>query len=129
MSEALTEIPVSIRNVLVLEDNFIIAMEAEDILRSLGVQHVEIATNLIQAAELTNAQSFDFALLDVSLGSETSFAFAGDLVERGVRFGFVSGYGEDSVFPAALRDVPRITKPFNEASLIGLLAGAEQARS
>ncbi|KQY32884.1 response regulator [Rhizobium sp. Root483D2] len=119
-----TEIPVSIKRVLVLEDNFIIAMEAEDILKSIGVDYVEIAGNVAEAEALIAEKSFDFALLDVNLGSQTSFDFAAILIERGVAFGFVSGYGDDFVFPPALRDISRITKPFNESSVAGLLATA-----
>ena len=104
-------------------------MEAEDILRSLGVEHVEIATNLTQAGDLIDTQSFDFALVDVSLGNETSFDFASILVARGVAFGFVSGYGEDFSFPAPLRDIPRISKPFNEMSLGSLLGVAVPGQS
>lgn len=117
----ITEIPVSIKRVLVLEDNFIIAMEAEDILRSIGIDHVVIAGNVAEAQALIEKHSFDFALLDVNLGSQTSFDFAVMLIERGVAFGFVSGYGDDFVFPPALRDISRITKPFNERSMAGLL--------
>lgn len=117
-----TQNPLSIKRVLVLEDNFIIAMEAEDILRTIGVEHVEIATNLSQAQDLIDGQAFDFVFLDVNLGAETSFEFANMLVARGLRFGFVSGYGEDSSFPAGLRDVPRISKPFNEDTVESLLS-------
>ncbi|WP_349435388.1 response regulator [Pararhizobium sp. A13] len=117
------------KRVLVLEDNFIIAMEAEDILKSLGIEHVEIATNSAEASALIEAQSFDFALLDVNLGAETSFDFAGILVARGVAFGFVSGYGEDTIFPAPLRDIPRISKPFNEVSVGSLLGLAIPGQS
>ena len=117
-------IPRSISRVLVLEDNFIIAMEAEDILRSLGVEHVEIATKVAQAMTLISEQAFDFALLDVDLGGETSFEFAHALMTSGVAFGFVSGYGEDVVFPASLQEMPRISKPFNENSISRLLTAA-----
>lgn len=117
-----TNIPASIKRVLVLEDNFIIAMEAEDILGSLGIEHVAIATDLTQARALIQAQAFDFVLLDVNLGAETSFEFAEMLVAQSIPFGFVTGYGDNSIFPAALRDSPRITKPFNENSVGGLLA-------
>jgi DNA-binding LytR/AlgR family response regulator len=118
----LTDLPLAIKRVRVLEDNFIIAMEAEDILRSLGVEHVEIATNLSQAGSLIETGAFDFVFLDVNLGSDTSFSFATLLVERKMPFGFVSGYGENSNFPAELRDIPRITKPFNESSVGSLLS-------
>ncbi|OJF97867.1 regulator [Pararhizobium antarcticum] len=110
------------RRVLVLEDNFIIAMEAEDILRSIGVADVTIATNVEQAETLLLEESFDFVLLDVNLGAQTSFLFAEKLLDRRIPFGFVSGYGEDSVFPLAFRAVPRITKPFNEDSIGSLLS-------
>jgi CheY-like chemotaxis protein len=126
---ALAELPLSMTRVLVLEDNLIIAMEIEDILKSLGVEHVEIATNSAEANALIDAKSFDFALLDVNLGAETSFDFAGILVARGVPFGFVSGYGEDTSFPAPLRDIPRISKPFNEMSLGSLLGFAVLGQS
>lgn len=112
----------SIKRVLVLEDNFIIAMEAEDILRTLGVETVDIATNVAQAKQFVEEHAFDFALLDVNLGSETSFDFANILVSRDTPFGFVSGYGESAMFPGSHRDRPRITKPFNETSMSQLLA-------
>lgn len=117
----------SIKRVLVLEDNFIIAMEAEDILRTLGVETVDIATNVAQAKQLVADHTFDFALLDVNLGSETSFEFANILVSSNTPFGFVSGYGESAMFPGSHRDRPRITKPFNEVSMSQLLASVSGA--
>ncbi|HTO31662.1 MAG TPA: response regulator [Pararhizobium sp.] len=126
---AISENPLSVKRVLVLEDNFIIAMEAEDILKSIGVEHVEIATNLDQARSLIDVHSFDFAFLDVNLGNETSFEFAEVLMARGTVFGFVTGYGESSVFPLGLRDIPRITKPFNEVSMASLLSTAADPSS
>lgn len=122
-----SEIAMMVKRVLVLEDNFIIAMEAEDILKSLGVAEVAIATNIDQAEVLLAEETFDFVLLDVNLGSQTSFLLAEKLLDRGVSFGFVSGYGENSIFPTALRGLPRITKPFNEDSLGSLLSGMFQA--
>ncbi|KQR69518.1 hypothetical protein ASG25_16750 [Rhizobium sp. Leaf384] len=117
----------SIKRVLVLEDNFIIAMEAEDILRTLGVETVDIATNVAQATQLVQDHVFDFALLDVNLGNETSFDFANILIARDTPFGFVSGYGESAMFPGSHRDRPRITKPFNEISMSQLLASVSGA--
>ncbi|MFB2550045.1 response regulator [Ensifer soli] len=109
-------------SVLVVEDNFIIALEAEDILATLGVDEVVIATSLKQARELMDQRAFDAVLLDVNLGPGTSFDFARHLVERGVPFGFASGYGDGEDFPPELRAVPRISKPFNETTLGDLLS-------
>lgn len=114
------------KRVLVLEDNFLIALDAEDMLKTIGIEHVEIAINLEQASALIVKHRFDFALLDVDLGRETSFDFAEQLATLGIPFGFVSGYGENADFPAALRGYPRLPKPFNEEMLRDLLMVAPQ---
>ncbi len=110
--------------VLVLEDNFIIAMEAEDILLTLGCRTVVIAATLEEAHAAIEATRFDFALLDVNLGQQTSFEFAALLKARGIAFGFVSGYGEDEVFPAEFRSTPRAMKPFTAESLSSVFQSA-----
>ncbi|MEI2300611.1 response regulator [Ensifer sp. MJa1] len=116
------EIPPHVRAVLVLEDNFIIAMDAEEILSTLGVSEVTIATSADQAMEILARQAFDFAILDVSLDDHTSFDVADAMIARGMPFGFTSGYGDAELFPRHLRDIPRIDKPFNERTLGQLIA-------
>ncbi|HEV7307964.1 response regulator [Ensifer sp.] len=118
----MAEFPPSVRTVLVLEDNFIIAMDVEEILASLGVPKVTIVTNANQAMELLALHDFDFAILDVSLGDHTSFGVAEAMLARGLPFGFTSGYGDLEDFPVHLRHIPRIDKPFNEISIGQLVA-------
>ena len=113
------------KRVLVLEDNLIIAMEVEEILRLVGVEVVEIASNLEQAVNAIHTEQYDFALLDVNLGESMSFGFARLLMERGVTFGFVSGYSDTNDFPPELRHAPLLVKPFDEAAMrnfIGMLS-------
>ncbi|WP_245432213.1 MULTISPECIES: response regulator [unclassified Rhizobium] len=105
------------RRVLILEDNLIIAMEAEEILHLVGIQQVEIASNLEQAVNAVHSEHYDFAMLDVNLGESTSFGFARLLMERGIAFGFVSGYSDTLDFPADLRHVPLLNKPFDEQAM------------
>ncbi|OCP02413.1 MULTISPECIES: response regulator [unclassified Ensifer] len=118
----MAELPQPVRTVLVLEDNFIIAMDVEEILASLGISNVTIATNANQAMELLTLQPFDFAILDVSLGDHTSFGVADAMLARGMPFGFTSGYGDSELFPPSLRHIPRIDKPFSEKSISQLIA-------
>lgn len=113
------------QRVLILEDNLIIAMETEEILRLVGIEQVEIASNLEQAVNAVHSDKYDFAMLDVNLGESTSFGFARLLMERGIAFGFVSGYSDTLDFPPDLRHVPLLNKPFDEQSMrlfIGMLA-------
>lgn len=120
----IAKLTLPISRVLVLEDNFLIALDAEDMLKNLGIPHVEIAVNLTQASTLMAKHTFDFALLDVDLGQETSFGFAQELAGRGVPFGFVSGYDEGADFPPALRARARLPKPFDEAMMRAFLIAA-----
>lgn len=110
-------VDMTFQRVLILEDNLIIAMEAEEILRLVGIQQVEIASNLEQAVNAVHTEHYDFAMLDVNLGESTSFGFARLLMERGISFGFVSGYSDTQDFPIDLQDVPLLVKPFDENAM------------
>jgi two-component SAPR family response regulator len=107
----------SARRVLVLEDSLIIAMEAEDILRAVGVDMITICNSVEQAREAVQADSFDFALLDVNLGEVMSFDFARQLMASEVPFGFVSGYSDTLDFPEDLQNRPLLVKPFDEDAM------------
>ena len=104
-------------DVLLVEDNMIIALEAEDMLRRLGVASVRAARGVADAMALINQRGPDFALLDVNLGDETSFPVADRLAESGAPFAFVSGYGEQAVFPERFAAVKRIMKPYSAQTL------------
>lgn len=105
------------RRVLVLEDSLIIAMEAEDILRAVGVDTITICNSLEQAREAIKADGCDFALLDVNLGEVMSFDFAREVAAANIPFGFVSGYSDTLDFPEDLQDRPLLVKPFDEDAM------------
>jgi len=108
-------------DVLLVEDNFIIALDAEDALRRVGAREVRTASNVVAALELIDERWPDFAVLDVNLGLETSFEIANRLLMLGVPFAFMTGYGESESFPDEFAHVPRIRKPFTHQSLAAVL--------
>jgi DNA-binding response OmpR family regulator len=63
----------------------------------------------------------EFALLDVGLVRENSFAVAERLDALGVPFAFVTGYGADLRLPTALAQKARLSKPFSSDALRELL--------
>jgi CheY-like chemotaxis protein len=65
----------------------------------------------------------DFALLDVSLIREKSFAIAERLDALKIPYIFVTGYGADASVPAAFSDKPRLPKPCSSAALQAVLQG------
>ena len=101
------------KDVLVVEDNMIIALDAEDIMRKFGVGTVRSASSVAQALREISDHAPEFALLDVNLGAETSFAVAKRLTEMGVPFVFATGYGEQVAFPPEFSDVPKLRKPYS----------------
>jgi two-component sensor histidine kinase len=105
------------RDVLIVEDNMIISLEAEEMVKRVGVRSIRIASSVEQAMAEIEAERPDFALLDINLGTETSFAVAERLAAMGVRFAFTTGYGEDIAFPPKLLGVPRLRKPYTADTL------------
>ncbi|WP_316014447.1 HWE histidine kinase domain-containing protein [Roseobacter sp. HKCCA0434] len=107
-----------IDRVLLVEDNMIIGLDAEDILRDLGAQDVQLVASNTAALELLDRREFDMAMLDVNLGTETSRLTAERLVEMGIPFIFATGYGETiGLTDVSEKPVPVVQKPFSNDSI------------
>jgi DNA-binding response OmpR family regulator len=111
--------------VLVVEDDFIIAMGIEDTLRTAGAEIVGPAGSLSSALRLVSTPHLTCALLDVRLGMESALPVARRLVERRVPFALYTGQlaGE---LEADWPKVPLLSKP---TSPRGLLAAVRQLLS
>src|ERR1700740_364202 len=99
------------RDVLVVEDEPIIALDFEDTILGLGVTQVRTAGNVAKALDMIADRVPDFALLDVSLIREKSFAVAERLEGVQIPFAFVTGYCADVRLRAAFAHKPRLPKP------------------
>lgn len=104
-------------DVLVVEDNYIIALDVVTILQGLGVPSIRSANSVQEARDLIAAKTPDFGLIDVNLGDDKSFEIAERLRELGVPFAFTTGYGDTYPFPKHLADTPIITKPYTIEAL------------
>ena len=102
---------------LVLEDNLIIAMDAEDMLRSLGATEVFVASNVKEALDFIESETLQFALLDVNLGSETSEPVAEQLHAQGISFAFATGYGDSIDLAKRYSSAPVVKKPYDIDSI------------
>lgn len=109
--------PVLFGNVLVVEDNIIIAMDAEDIMQNLGATEVTVASDVASAQEAIGSKDFDFALLDVNLGAETSEPIAMLLTEKNVPFAFATGYGDATKVTKQFAKAPVVQKPYDDSSV------------
>lgn len=104
------------RNVLLVEDNMIIAMDGEDALCDLGAEVVTVAS-VSRAKEAIDLGRIDFAVLDFNLGTETSLPIADLLAERGIGFLFATGYGDGLDLPERFSGITLIKKPYSGTTL------------
>jgi DNA-binding NtrC family response regulator len=111
-------------DVLIVEDDPIIAMDFEDTVLRFGVNTVRTAGNVSRALQLIEERVPDFALLDISLVREKSFAVAERLEMLGIPFAFISGYGVDAALPAGLAQTPRLPKPCTADAMHAMLRSA-----
>ena len=97
--------------VLVLEDEPLLLLDVQDMLQELGVGSVVACPTVEAAARAVNLETFDVALLDVMIGSQTAAELAQDLQARGTAIGFVSGT-EGDFLPEPLKSRPLLRKPY-----------------
>lgn len=108
-------------DVLIVEDDPIIALDFEETVLGFGVKTVRTAGNVARALGMISDRAPDFALLDVGLVREKSFAIAERLEALKIPFAFVTGYGADVRLPSAFADAPRLPKPYSTDALQALL--------
>ena len=100
------------RDLLLVEDSLIIALDAEDIVSRLGADTVSTAATVEAALDSIDAHQPSVAMLDINLGDRTSFAIADRLMDLGVPFLFATGYGEQAQLPMEHRGRPVVQKPY-----------------
>jgi len=108
-------------DVLIVEDDPIIALDFEDTILGFGVKTVRTAGSVARALDMIADRAPDFALLDVGLVREKSFAIAERLEALKVPFVFVTGYGAHGAFPPAFAGTPTLTKPCSTDALLAML--------
>jgi DNA-binding response OmpR family regulator len=106
--------------VLVVEDEMIVALEIEDVLREAGYEIVGPVGTLPEAVNMARTQSLDAAILDINLDGDWTLPVAVELQRRSIPFLLATGYA-DSALPPQLRDLPRLVKPFQDRELEQLM--------
>jgi CheY-like chemotaxis protein len=108
------------KRVLIVEDEALIAMLAEEMVAELGCVHHATAPSVAKALAVVEAGGFDLALLDVNVARERVFPVADALEAKGIPFAFASGYGEGDL-PEAYKAHSLLSKPYSTAQLRGAL--------
>lgn len=109
--------------IMVVEDEALIGMIIEDVLRAAGYEVIGPAARVSEAmALLQRDPPPDAALLDVNLAEERSIPLAKVLRARGIPLAFCTGYGEIADLPPECAGAPIIRKPAAEAEILRVVA-------
>ena len=110
--------------ILVVDDEFMIALDIEATLLEAGADVVALCMTLSEALSVAALEKVSIATLDIRLGRDTSEAVAALLTERGIPFIFYSGQS----LPNEMRERwPRsllVAKPAEPRQLVDALAAA-----
>ncbi len=113
--------------ILVVEDEYLIAMDVVEMIEALGAEVVGPANRLQAARELARAEALDGGILDVRLGGDLVFPLADDLISRGVPIVLATGQDMDTL-PELYKGLPQLRKPYDD-TVLKRLASSVFARS
>ncbi len=113
---------ISEKRVLVVEDEYLVAMDMSAYLEAAGAHVVGPASNVNAALEAVAHAELDGAVLDVNLRGEMAYPVADALTARGIPFVFTTGYDAHAV-PARFARVKRCEKPTTPEAISKALFG------
>ena len=108
------------RNILLVEDDHLVALTVEDILTYAQVASVEVVGSVSQAMDALSQHDFDAAIVDVNLRGEASWPVAVELRRRGIPYLTVTGYG-DMVDHELVQTL--LAKPYSMDGLLAAVSG------
>lgn len=103
--------------ILVVEDAFLIGMDLKMSLEQMGFDVLGPVPTSARALNILKRDGCDGAILDVSLGRETSESVADHLASKAIPFFFLTGYSKNNINDPSLQDRPLYHKPMNRESL------------
>jgi CheY-like chemotaxis protein len=105
------------QRILVVEDEFLVAIHIGSILEDDGLQVVGPVGSLMEAIKLASNENLDGALLDINIVGGRVDDVADILARRQVPFMFLTAYGRDHL-PKNFSDATLVAKPFSDLNLL-----------
>jgi DNA-binding response OmpR family regulator len=115
--------------VLLLEDEFLIALDVEQICHDEGCAEVQTYRDITEIDDaFLDSNSFDIAIVDVMIGDGMTLSLAQALQDRGLPFIFATGLSRDEDSFQDFPDVPLVTKPYTSDQLVSAMRSAMASR-
>jgi len=103
--------------VLIVEDEYFLAADLEQTLKSEGAVIVGPVGHLADAEAQVARDHFDFAVLDINLHDESAYTIADELANQHVPFLFATGYSKPAL-PERFAHVMLLEKPFENSEIV-----------
>lgn len=113
-------IPKKLLNILVVDDEPVIAFSIRKMLLNMEFHRIEMAHDQEAAKEYLLTKKVDLAVLDINLGEGQEGIFLAELCkQKGIPFLYVSSYADSLTLDRAIRTAPGayVVKPFLPANL------------
>lgn len=127
-SEPDPEPAISRPNVLIVEDEWILALDLENILKDAGYDVCGPASQVSHALAIIETETIDLAVLDINLAGKTTTPVARKLRSKGTPFVFLSGHSRDHL-DKDFRSELLISKPVTARVLLDRIAEALAAHT
>ncbi len=115
--------------VLVVEDEFLVALDAESMIRTLGAASIEVVGTFEDAERRLTEGTYDLVLLDVNLNGQMSFPLGRIAQSRGIPVVFATGYTPHTRSLADFESGVRLAKSYTPESLTVALMAALEAKA
>lgn len=116
--------PIDGLRILLVEDQSLIAMDTEELLRSLGATEVSVAATVDAALLSIENKRPQCAVLDLNLGETTSEDVAAELSRLSIPYVFATGYRDGVHVPEGYSDITVVRKPVAAKALSTALSEA-----
>lgn len=116
--------PIAGTRCLVMDDEFLIALDVQQTLEAAGAQSVDCVAGIDGAlARIADGTPIDFAILDLKVGhaAAPNLAVAEALAARGIPFLFLTGMVDGRTHIAQFAQASLLEKPYDTATLLAAI--------
>jgi DNA-binding response OmpR family regulator len=115
-------LPLAGCRILILEDEYLIAMDVEQLCRDHGAEDAILIGDLDALETELAGLRFDVAVIDAMLNGRSTLDFARRLRERSIPFVFATGYDDAAERFTDFPGIPVVGKPYGGRELIDAIA-------
>jgi two-component SAPR family response regulator len=106
---------------LIIEDNFLIRLDLEDMVQTLGFKHVDQADSMPHAMSLMETTGYRIAFVDLNLGHDAWSQAVKALEQHKIPFVLTTAFYDPNDLPDELKNAVFLPKPYSFESVKKIL--------